>query len=223
MQDLGSQIAAAAAGDIAGKQVLDFCAGAGGKTLALAALMNNTGQLYAYDIDARRLKPLYDRAKRAGVRNLQVINPLTDEVALDALKGKMDVVFVDAPCTGSGTWRRHPDTKWRLTEAQLARRTDEQEQALKAASDFVKPGGVIVYVTCSFLVEENQDRVDAFLSRAAEFRQFPALEALRASGLLLEESEAHLERFANSKGALQLTPVRLRCDAFYIAAMRRSA
>ena len=114
VQDLGSQIAAASAGEIKGKQVLDFCAGGGGKTLALAAAMGNTGQLYAYDADPRRLAETVRRAQRAGVRNLQVRSPI-DPDALKGLEGRMDLVFVDAPCTGSGTWRRHPDAKWRLT------------------------------------------------------------------------------------------------------------
>ena len=159
VQDLGSQIAATAAGAIKGKQVLDYCAGGGGKTLALSAMMENTGQLYAYDNDARRLKPLYHRAKRAGVKNLQVINPITDKEALCSLAGKMDVVFVDAPCTGAGTWRRHPDTKWRLTERQLERRISEQQNVLHQAAQYVKPGGRLVWVTCSFLMEENEDRL----------------------------------------------------------------
>src|SRR5205085_9238874 len=114
VQDLGSQIAASAAGDVKGKQVLDLCAGGGGKTLALAAAMGNTGQIYAYDSDARRLTDTVRRSDRAGVRNLQVRSPLHAD-ALKGLEGRMDVVFIDAPCSGSGSWRRHPDTKWRLT------------------------------------------------------------------------------------------------------------
>ena len=161
VQDLGSQIAAAAVGDVKGAQVLDYCAGGGGKTLALAAMMENTGQLYAYDIDPRRLKPLFHRAKRGGVRNLQVRSPAGSET-LDDLEGRMDIVFVDAPCTGVGTWRRHPDTKWRLTEQQLSRRISEQDAVLKSAAAFVRPGGALFYVTCSFLMEENEDRLSRF-------------------------------------------------------------
>ena len=138
VQDLGSQIAAAAAGDIAGKQVLDYCAGGGGKSLALAAMMRNRGQLYAFDADPRRLKPIYERASRAGVRNLQIVNPLTDMEALSALKGRIDVVLVDAPCTGSGVWRRHPDSKWRLTPEQLATRMQEQLGFSKDSLELVK-------------------------------------------------------------------------------------
>lgn len=168
VQDLASQIAAEAAGDIAHRQVLDYCAGGGGKTLALAAAMANTGQLWAYDADARRLAETVRRARRAGVRNLQVRSPLTAE-PLAGLEGRMDLVFIDAPCTGSGTWRRHPDAKWRLTPAQLDRRIAEQSALLDAASAFVKPGGRLVYVTCSVLREENDDRVEGFLAAHAAF------------------------------------------------------
>ena len=139
VQDLGSQIAAAAASDIAHRQVLDFCAGGGGKTLALAAAMNNTGQLFAHDADARRLADTQRRAQRAGVRNLQVRSPLRPG-ALAGLEGRMDLVFVDAPCTGSGVWRRHPDAKGRLTPDQLARRMAEQDAVLDAAAPYaMKP------------------------------------------------------------------------------------
>ena len=163
VQDLGSQWAATMAGDIRGKQVLDLCAGGGGKTLALAAAMANTGQLYAYDSDARRLTDTVRRAQRAGVRNLQVRSPIHAD-ALAGLEGRMDVVFVDAPCTGSGTWRRHPDTKWRVTPEQLARRMSEQDAVLREAATFAKPGGLIVYVTCSLFAEESEDRVAALVS-----------------------------------------------------------
>ncbi|MGH7022039.1 MAG: RsmB/NOP family class I SAM-dependent RNA methyltransferase, partial [Caulobacteraceae bacterium] len=183
IQDLGSQIAAAAAGDIAHRQVLDLCAGGGGKTLALAAAMANTGQLFAYDADARRLADTQRRAQRAGVRNLQVRSPLRPD-ALEGLEARMDLVFVDAPCTGSGAWRRHPDAKWRLTAAQLARRMAEQDEVLATAARFVKPGGRIVYVTCSLFAEENEDRVAAFLENRTDFSAVAPPRGLtpRASG-----------------------------------------
>src|SRR6185437_15572544 len=138
------------AGEVARKQVLDLCAGGGGKTLALAAAMGSTGQIYAYDADARRLADTVRRADRAGVRNLQVRSPAAGE-PLKGLEGRMDVVFIDAPCSGTGAWRRHPDTKWRLTPAALARRIAEQDAVLDLGAAFVKPGGRIVYVTCSVL------------------------------------------------------------------------
>ncbi len=209
VQDLGSQIAAAAAGEIKGRQVLDFCAGGGGKTLALAASMGNSGQLYAYDSDARRLSETVKRATRAGVRNLQVRSPLRPD-ALEGLEGRMDVVFIDAPCTGSGTWRRHPDAKWRLTPAQLERRIAEQDAVLAAASTYVKPGGRLVYVTCSLLAEENEDRVEGFLAAHPAF----ANASIEIAGA---------ERWANSAGHLRLTPRNANTDGFFIAALTRRA
>jgi 16S rRNA (cytosine967-C5)-methyltransferase len=206
VQDLGSQIAAACAGDIVGRQVLDFCAGGGGKTLALAAAMANRGQLYAYDSDARRLGDTVRRSQRAGVRNLQVRSPLHAGVLGD-LTGRMDLVFVDAPCTGSGTWRRHPDAKWRLTPAQLSHRLAEQDAVLAAASAFVKPGGRLIYVTCSLLARENEDRADAFLAAAGDFR---TAAVAAPAGLPL-----------TSRGFLRLTPLRGDTDGFFVAEFRR--
>ncbi|MEO1240403.1 MAG: RsmB/NOP family class I SAM-dependent RNA methyltransferase [Pseudomonadota bacterium] len=219
VQDVGSQIAAAAAGDIKSAQVLDYCAGGGGKTLALAAMMENTGQLYAYDRDPRRLKPLYHRARRAGVRNLQIRSPAGDE-GLDDLKGRMDVVFVDAPCTGAGTWRRHPDTKWRLTPQQLERRMSEQDAVLREVAGFVKPGGRLIWVTCSFLLEENEDRLAAFLAAASGFVQSQALESIEASSLLTPDGRGALTSCVTSDGAIRLTPDKLRADGFFIAVLQ---
>lgn len=221
VQDLGSQIAAAAAGDIKGAQVLDYCAGGGGKTLALAAMMENTGQLYAYDRDPRRLKPLFHRAKRAGVRNLQIRSPAGGE-GLDDLIGKTDVVFIDAPCSGAGTWRRHPDTKWRLTEQQLATRMREQDQVLREASSFVKPGGRLVWATCSFLLEENEDRLEAFLNEHPDFALTPTLEEIRTSALMNEDGLKMLEKCMTAENAIRLTPAKIRADGFFIATLKRS-
>jgi 16S rRNA (cytosine967-C5)-methyltransferase len=220
VQDLGSQIAAAAAGAVKGAQVLDYCAGGGGKTLALAALMENTGQLYAYDNDARRLKPLFHRAKRAGLRNLQMRSPASGE-GLDDLEGKMDVVFVDAPCSGAGTWRRHPDTKWRLTETQLARRMDEQDKVLAEAARFCKPGGRLVWVTCSFLKEENEDRIAVFLAEHSDFSISSVIEQIAASGILTDEGREALASCVTPDGALRLTPNKLRADGFFVAVLTR--
>ena len=222
VQDVSSQIAAAAAGAVKGVQVLDFCAGGGGKTLALAALMENTGQLYAYDSDARRLKPLYHRAKRAGVRNLQIVNPADGDTALRSLKEKMDVVFIDAPCTGVGTWRRHPDTKWRLTPQQLERRIAEQDAVLREAAVYVKPGGRLVWATCSFLMEENEDRLETFLDAHPDFAMMPALDEIAASGLLTDEGRIALAPCVTPEGALRITPDKLRGDGFFIATLKRT-
>lgn len=221
VQDLGSQIAAAAAGAVAGAQVLDYCAGGGGKTLALAALMNNTGQLYAYDSDARRLAGLFQRAQRAGLRNVQIRSP-ADGADLSDFAEKMDVVFVDAPCTGSGTWRRKPDAKWRVSDKQLARRQSEQDAVLREARAFVKPGGALVWATCSFLAEENEDRLDAFLRDAPDFARTPTIDAVAASGVLATAGAAALAPCVTADGALRLTPRRIGADGFYIATLRRA-
>ena len=167
VQDAGSQAVAALASVAQGAQVLDYCAGAGGKTLALAAAMDNRGQIFAHDADRARLAPIYDRLKRAGVRNVQVRPP--ESGALAPLEGHMDMVLVDAPCTGTGTWRRRPDTKWRLTPEQVATRTAEQAAILDAATRYVKPGGRIAYITCSLLPAENAGTIAAFRARHPGF------------------------------------------------------
>lgn len=193
IQDLGSQVAAAAAGEVKGKQVLDLCAGGGGKTLALAAAMANTGQIYAYDSDARRLTDTIRRGDRAGVRNLQVRTPLNPEPLKD-LTARMDVVFIDAPCSGTGSWRRHPDTKWRLTPETLSKRQADQDLVLDDGAGFVKAGGRMIYVACSVLPEEDEDRVTAFLARHPEFARQPAT------------ADAELGKFLTADGGLRLTP-----------------
>lgn len=222
VQDLGSQVAAAAAGDIKGKQVLDFCAGGGGKTLALAALMANSGQIYAYDADPKRLSAVVARAERAGVRNLQLRSPLAGDTLAD-LAARMDVVFVDAPCTGSGVWRRQPDAKWRLRAGQLARRIEVQDEVLAAAAAYVKPGGRLVYVTCSVLAEENEDRVAAFRAAFPDWTPQPAREATAASGLATQAGLVALEGLSGADGALRLTPKTAQTDGFFIAVLRREA
>lgn len=210
IQDLGSQLAAAAAGDVKGQQVLDLCAGGGGKTLALAAEMANTGQIYAYDSDARRLTDTVRRGERAGVRNLQVRTPLNKDPLKD-LQGKMDLVFIDAPCTGTGSWRRHPDTKWRLTPEALAKRQQDQDQVLEEGTKYLRPGGRIVYVTCSVLPEEDEDRVEAFLTRHPDFARKPAART------------PDLAPFLTPAGDLRLTPRASKTDGFYVAVLEKQA
>ncbi|MFM8940925.1 MAG: RsmB/NOP family class I SAM-dependent RNA methyltransferase, partial [Phenylobacterium sp.] len=209
VQDAGSQLAAACAGEVKGLQVLDLCAGGGGKTLALAAAMGSTGQIYAYDSDARRLADTVRRAERAGVRNLQVRTPLRPDPLKD-LEGRMDLVFIDAPCSGSGAWRRHPDTKWRLTPDALARRQADQDSVLDAGVAFVRPGGRLVYVTCSVLAEENEDRVAAFLGRHRDFRVLPATD------------DPHWLPRLTAEGYLRLTPATSDTDGFFVAVLARA-
>lgn len=218
VQDEGSQIAALLSGAQPGMQVADVCAGGGGKTLALAALMQNKGQIYAYDIDGRRLAPLHERIERAGVRNVQVRAPARTKDVLADLHGRMDIVFVDAPCTGSGTWRRAPDTKWRLGESALAKRLEEQQQALDLAAPLVKPGGRLVYVTCSILPEENGDAVDAFLARTQSFKAKPLAAPNAEIGALLERCKPDA---AGTR--VQLSPRRAGCDGFFVALLERTA
>jgi 16S rRNA (cytosine967-C5)-methyltransferase len=217
VQDEGSQIAAALAGAGPRLQVLDLCAGAGGKTLAMAAGMQNTGQIYAYDSDRRQLRPIFERLKRAGVRNVQVLDG-GDEDALKALGARFDVVFIDAPCTGSGTWRRRPDSKWRLKPEALEQRQQDQAAVLELGSTLVKPGGRLVYVTCSLLPEENGDRVAAFLAEHAEFTLKPYAEVWRER--MGTEPPASTD---GGSGGLLLTPASHGTDGFYIATLVRKA
>ena len=222
VQDLGSQLAAAAAGEVKGRQVMDLCAGGGGKTLALAAAMANTGQIFAYDADAKRLSEVVKRGQRAGVRNLQLRSP-NDPAPFKGLEGRMDLVFIDAPCTGSGVWRRHPDAKWRLTPAQLERRMADQAEVLDLAAPLLKPGGRLVYVTCSLLAEENEDQVAAFLGRTHGFVAGPALDAIAASGRLTEAGRARLSGLATPEGFLRLSPGSAATDGFFVAVLQRSS
>jgi 16S rRNA (cytosine967-C5)-methyltransferase len=213
VQDEGSQIAALLAAAGPRQQVLDICAGAGGKTLALAAAMRNTGQIYAYDDDAGRLRPIFERLKRAGVRNAQVLSA-GDSAALAALGPRFDAVFIDAPCTGTGSWRRRPDAKWRLRPANLVQRQQEQAAILALAAPLVKPAGRLVYATCSVLAEENEDQLAAFLAANPGFEAQP----WRPSWPEGSEPPAHAPT-----DSLFLTPARHGTDGFFIAVLARRA
>jgi 16S rRNA (cytosine967-C5)-methyltransferase len=217
VQDEGSQLAAMVAAAAPGEQVIDLCAGAGGKTLALSGGMNNRGQLFAYDRDIRRLAPLHERAERAGVRNLQVRSPRGQQDVMADLVGKADLVLVDAPCTGTGTWRRNPDAKWRLRPGSIEVRQNEQDAALADAARLVKPGGRLAYITCSLLPEENDDRLAAFRTTHPEFTTLPAQEAAITAGL------PALAAYANADGSgLVLTPKRTGTDGFFVGLMRKA-
>ena len=221
VQDAGSQIASAAANAQPGEQVMDYCAGGGGKTLAMAAQMQGKGQIFAYDIDGRRLSALIPRLKRSGAHNVQLVHP-SEPTQLEDLSDQMDLVFVDAPCTGTGTWRRRPDAKWRLKERQLEKRMGEQDEILAAASAYVKPGGRLLYATCSFLMEEDEDRVAKFLAAHPDFTEEDAAESAVASGLLTEEGAALVRKYRGPTGSVRLTPRRAGTDGFFFAVMRRA-
>jgi 16S rRNA (cytosine967-C5)-methyltransferase len=217
VQDEGSQLVALLAGAKPGEQVLDLCAGGGGKTLALVAIMQNKGQIYATDSDGRRLMPLYARMERANVRNVQVRAPRRGADSMADIEGRCDLVLVDAPCTGTGTWRRNPDAKWRMRPGALEQRIKEQDEVLEQAVRFVKPGGRILYATCSLLREENEDRVAAFLSAHADFTSVEVAEMTAAAAL------PDLDRFASPFGfGLRLSPATSATDGFFVAGLRRS-
>ena len=217
VQDEGSQLAALCVGGKEGEQVLDLCAGGGGKTLAIAAAMANKGQVHATDSDKHRLAPIFDRLRRAGTRNVQV-HPAGSDVPF---AGKMDRVLVDAPCSGSGTWRRHPDAKWRISETALERRCQEQVALLRQAAGFVRPGGLLVYVTCSLLPEENEDQVRAFIDDVPDFASLSAGDVVAGAGLDADAAERLLAAAGGSFG-LMLTPRRTGTDGFFIAALRKA-
>ncbi|WP_029349243.1 RsmB/NOP family class I SAM-dependent RNA methyltransferase [Bosea sp. 117] len=218
IQDEGSQLAAILAAPARGSQVLDLCAGGGGKTLELAALMHNSGQIYAHDDDLRRLAPIHERLQRAGVRNVQVRSPRGKADVLEDLEGRMDLVLVDAPCTGTGTWRRNPDAKWRIRPGALAERMREQGAILDNAARFVKPGGRLAYITCSLLEEENAAQVRRFLDAEPDFRIVPPAETVLALG----EAGLRLKRAALTlTEGIQLTPRRTGTDGFFVSVMKR--
>jgi 16S rRNA (cytosine967-C5)-methyltransferase len=218
IQDEGSQLAALLAGARPGDQVLDLCAGAGGKTLALAAAMENKGQIHATDSDRGRLAPIHERLRRAGTRNVQVHDA---GAPLDALAGRMDRVLIDAPCTGVGTWRRRPDAKWRVSERALADRRAEQFALLEEAVRFLKPGGAIAYVTCSLLPGENAGQVSAFLERHPEVVTMPGGEVVSASALPAEARAALAQAALLKPEGVTLTPRRTGTDGFFVALLRR--
>ena len=219
VQDEGSQLAALFAAAQPGEQVLDLCAGAGGKTLALAAMMANKGQLYATDDDKRRLAPIHDRLKRSGARNVQVRTPKSVGGELDDLKGRIDLVLIDAPCTGTGAWRRNPDAKWRMRPGALEQRQKEQAEVLDRAVPLLKAGGRIAYVTCSILDEENGAQVRAFLGRHAEFSIQPPAEVIEVLG----ERAFMFGKAARLSGeGITMTPRSTETDGFFVSLLRRA-
>jgi 16S rRNA (cytosine967-C5)-methyltransferase len=219
VQDEGSQLAALFSGAKPGEQVIDLCAGAGGKTLALAAMMQGKGRLIATDQDKRQLAPIHERLSRAGVHNAEVRTPKGEIETLSDIKSSADLVVIDAPCTGTGTWRRNPDAKWRMRPGALEIRIRDQIEVLDGASGMVQPGGRIAYITCSVLAEENSEQVRAFLARHPEFALVPPQQT---ASVLWDKAEAFAEAAVRSPEGWLMTPRRTGTDGFFVAMLRRN-
>jgi 16S rRNA (cytosine967-C5)-methyltransferase len=210
VQDEGSQLLSYLLEPKRHELVVDFCAGAGGKTLHLGALMANTGTVYAFDVSPRRLEKLAPRLRRAGLNNVRAVAIAHErDDRVQRLRGKIDRVLVDAPCSGAGTLRRNPDIKWRALD--LAGLAAAQARILDEAAKLLKPGGRLVYATCSLLREENDDAVAAFLGSHGDFRVVPVGEVLARRHIPLEMPG----------DALRLLPHRHRTDGFYAVALER--
>ena len=212
VQDEGSQLLGFLLQPRRGEMVVDFCAGAGGKTLILGAMMRSTGRLYAFDVSDKRLAKLKPRAARAGLSN---VHPAClsgeNDTRVKRLQGKADRVLVDAPCSGLGTLRRNPDLKWRQSPQSVAELIAKQTAILAAAAKLLRPGGRLVYATCSILAEENENIVDAFLATHPDFHRLPAQEVLAAQGIAIACGED-----------MRLSPQRQGTDAFYAAVLERA-
>ncbi len=213
IQDEGSQLVVSLANAGESQQVIELCAGGGGKTVALADAMKNKGQIFACDIDKRRLENIRPRMQRANVRNVQLRvlqdwSPKAGETDpdLEDLKGAVDLVVADVPCSGSGAWRRHPDAKWRLTETNLDHYRRAQARILQRAALLTKPGGAILYITCSVLESENDDQINAFLKSHDEFE--------------VCKFDTDIPR-KNTEFGTQLTPYTTGTDGFYISRLQR--
>ena len=228
IQDEGSQITALLSGAKAGDQILELCAGGGGKTLALAAMMGRKGQIYACDVDWTRLKAGQERARRASLhivqpREINQWDPKAggDDPDLQSLAGKMDLVFLDVPCTGSGAWRRAPDAKWRLTKEAFARYIEAQSGILRRGARLVKPGGRMIYVTCSVFAEENAEQISRFLDKQSDW-QLADLGAAWRHALGSEAPQGTTASIPGAQGAaLQLSPTTTGTDGFFIALLER--
>jgi len=212
IQDEGSQLVALMVDAQPGQRVVDFCAGAGGKTLAIAAAMKNKGRIIACDVLTNRLKRSTERFRRAGLHNIEV-KPLTSESDpwVKRHKASFDRVLVDAPCSGTGTWRRNPDSRWNMLAPNLENLTGLQGKILASAARLVKPGGRLIYATCSLLPEENEEQVEKFLAAHPDFTVLP-FETVVADKL----PSTHAQYLA-------LTPARHRTDGFFAAVMERKA
>jgi 16S rRNA (cytosine967-C5)-methyltransferase len=220
VQDLGSQLLSRLASPRRGQTIVDFCAGAGGKTLALAAALRGSGRVYAIDISSTRLAKLKPRLLRSGAENVwpMAISGIRDS-RLERVKAKADIVFVDAPCSGTGTLRRSPDLKWRLSEDRLAGFAILQSEILVAAARLVRPGGRLVYATCSLLSSENQEIVEAFLREHPRFRRVSAKSVLESQQIFLPPGW----RAWSQDQDLVLWPHQSGTDGFYGAVLQLGA
>jgi 16S rRNA (cytosine967-C5)-methyltransferase len=216
VQDEGSQLIARLLQPRRGEMVVDFCAGAGGKTLALGALMRSSGRLYAFDVNQRRLEGLGPRLRRSGLSNVHPIAIRNEtDIRVKRLHGKCDRVLVDAPCSGSGTLRRNPDLKWRFDATELGRVNQVQGAVLAAAARLLRPGGRLVYATCSLLARENQQVIDAFLAGTPGFRVVPSDTVLASQGISID----HAERFSPY---FVMLPHLHATDGFFAAVLERA-
>lgn len=216
VQDEGSQLLSLLTAPKRGEMVVDFCAGAGGKTLALGALMRNTGRLYAFDVSAHRLDNLKPRLARSGLSNVyatQIAHENDDRIK--RLRGKIDRVLVDAPCSGLGTLRRNPDLKWRQSPKALEELKVKQTAILASAARLLKPGGRLVYATCSVIPDENEGIADAFTAAHPDFVPLNAAEALTAAGV---ENAGDL---VTPAGHLRLWPHKHSTDGFFAAVWQK--
>ena len=214
VQDEGSQLLGLLVEPRRGEMVVDFCAGAGGKTLQMGAAMGSSGRLYAFDVSDKRLTQLTPRLKRSGLSNVfpqRIANE--NDAKVKRLRGKIDRVLVDAPCTGLGTLRRNPDLKARQTEAGLAELNEKQRVILEAAASLVKPGGRLVYGTCSLLAEENEDIVAGFLAAHPDFKLVPAGPILERQGIALPGAGEYLRLYPHVHDT----------DGFFAAVLERTA
>ena len=216
IQDEGSQLLALASEAKTGEKVVDFCAGAGGKSLAMATMMDNKGVIHACDVHNKRLAQLSLRAKRAGVHNIRV-HELSSEHDkwVKQHRSMADIVMIDAPCTGTGTWRRNPDSRWNLKPEHLDNLLIVQQSILQSASRLVKPGGRLLYATCSLLKEENQQQIEQFLLNNSDF-------SYRTINLP-ESTLGQLSAGEYQQHQLTLSPANSGTDGFYLCALQRIA
>jgi len=216
VQDEGSQLLALLSGVKPGDKVVDFCAGAGGKTLAMAAMMQNKGTIYACDVHTKRLEQLSKRAKRAGVHNVRS-HVLTSEHDkwVKQHRELADVVLIDAPCTGTGTWRRSPDSRWNLTQQSLDNLVELQQSIMQSAQRLVKPGGRLLYATCSLLEEENEQQVERFLEKNTEFSA--------ATIALPKTLAANRDRISLNSNQVRTFPELTGTDGFFAATLVKNA